>query len=340
MPGPWGAWHFPERRRNGTALTKSAVQSRFTCAPPPINTVENPRLCAKQRASWLLPRLSVNRSRGLFRSKSARKRSILALTPKDPASTDKAAKRQAAEQEVFLREVDDALRQDQVEGFYKNYGKAVLAVVVVGLAAFAGFLFWQHQQKTAREQAAEQLVQSIDSLQADKPEDARSQLNPLIEAGHGSNADLARLMQAGIALENKKPDDAVKLYRAVAQNADAPQPLRDLATVREVATRFDTMKPQDVIDRLKSLAAPGSAWFGVAGELVATAYMKQGKNDQAGQLLAAIAKDKTVSASLRSRAGQLAGVLGADSLEKVVDERGQPLDESDKEAETGADGNG
>ncbi|GGZ11996.1 tetratricopeptide repeat protein [Novosphingobium colocasiae] len=264
----------------------------------------------------------------------------MALTPTNPPSGDKAAQRQAAQQEVFLREVDDALRHDQVEGFYRTYGKAVIAAVVVGLAAFGGYLFWDHEQKKARDLNAEQLVQSIDAAQSSKFADAKAKLNPLIAEGTGGNAELARLLQAGIALELKRPDEAIKLYRTVSENADAPQPLRDLATVRQVAASFGTMKPQAVIDRLKPLAAPGNAWFGVAGELVAMAYLKQGNPDQAGQLLAAIAKDKSVSDSLRSRAGQLAGVLGADSLDDVVDERGQPLDETGPAGETGADKNG
>jgi hypothetical protein len=37
-----------------------------------------------------------------------------------------------------------------------------------------------------------------------------------------------------------------------------PSPLRDLATVRQVAL-FDTLKPEDIITRLKPLAVPGNA---------------------------------------------------------------------------------
>jgi len=42
------------------------------------------------------------------------------------------------------------------------------------------------------------------------------------------------------------------------------------------------------------------------------AMIKQGDRKQAGQLFAAIAKDKTVPDSIRDRAVQLAGSLGVD----------------------------
>lgn len=251
----------------------------------------------------------------------------MALPPeKSPPLNDKAAQRQAAQQEVFLREVDDALRQDQVEGFMKNYGKPVLAVIVLGLAAFAGWLYWQHHTHQQAEERSEAYVQALDSLQASNLDDAKSKLAPLAERkSSDANATSARLLLAGIALEQKREADAVKLYQQVAADEAAPQPLRDLATVREVSARFDAMKPQDVVSRLKPLAAPGNAWFGVAAEMVGMAYLKQGKTDQAGPLFAAIAKDENVDSGLRSRARQLAAVLGVDAVDDVVDESGEPI---------------
>jgi hypothetical protein len=77
------------------------------------------------------------------------------------------------------------------------------------------------------------------------------------------------------------------------------------------------MQPQQVVDRLQPLAKPGNPWFGSAGELMAFAYLKQGKQDLAGPLFAAIAKDEDVPRTLRSRSRQMAGLLGFDAVEDV-----------------------
>ncbi len=97
--------------------------------------------------------------------------------------------------------------------------------------------------------------------------------------------------------------------------ADLPGPLRDLALIRQTSLEFDSLKPQQVVDRLKPLAVEGAPWFGSAGELVAVAYMKMGKNDLAGPMFAAMAKDENVPQSIRSRARQMAGLLGIDAVE-------------------------
>lgn len=216
-----------------------------------------------------------------------------------------------------MREVDDALRQDQLQTFLMRYGKLVLAGVVVALLALAGFLYWQHREKNEAEAGSEQLVLALDDLDAGNPSAAQKKLTPLA-AGDGGTAIMAQFAKAGIALEQGKADDAARIYSAIAQDKATPAPLRDLATVREIAAGYDKLPPQTVVDRLSSLAQPGNPWFGVAGEMVGIAYLKQGKPKQAGPLLAKIAKDKTQPEALRGRVRQLAGQLGYDAIDDVV----------------------
>ncbi|MFC3213653.1 MULTISPECIES: tetratricopeptide repeat protein [Novosphingobium] len=252
----------------------------------------------------------------------------MALPPDTTSATNPAgAARNAAQQDVFLREVDDAVRQDQLESFMSRYGKPLLALILIALLAFGGWIYWSHRQTQEREQRSEAYVQAMDALQANNLDAAKAKLSPIASAS-GSDATVvsSRLMLAGIALQQDRKADALKIYREVAADEKAPQPLRDLATVRQVAADFDAMKPDDVVSRLKPMAAPGNPWFGPAAELVGMAYLKQGKDSQAGPLFSAIAKDEAVDNGLRSRARQLAATLGVDAVEDQVNEQGEPLD--------------
>lgn len=216
-----------------------------------------------------------------------------------------------------MREVDDALRQDQLEVFLRKYGKPLLAAIVVGLLAFAGYLYWQHRQSAAAAADAEQLVLALDDLDGGNTAEAQKKLAALAQ-GSGGNAAMAQFAQAGIALQAGRTDEAARLYAALAQNGDLAEPLRNVATVREVAAGFDKLPAQTVIDRLSGLAQPGNPWFGVAGEMVGIAYLKQDKPKQAGPLFVKIAKDTTQPEGLRARVRQLAGQLGYDAIDDVV----------------------
>ena len=250
---------------------------------------------------------------------SQQKAPALALRPERPENrSELLAKRQAAEQDVLLREVDDALRQDEMSGAFKRFGLPIAIGLVIGLVALGGYLWWDSSRKAQTAEHGEQLTLALDKIEGRQLGDGDKALAVLTGEAKDGSAAAAGLMRGGVALEQNKPAEAAKQFAAVAADADAPQPFRDLATIREVAVRFDALPPQQVVDRLKTLAVPGNPWFGNAGELVGIAYLKQNKPELAGPLFAAIAKDKTVSESLRGRARQLAGLLGADAIDDVA----------------------
>ena len=244
------------------------------------------------------------------------------LTPED-----KRARAQAAQEDVLLREVDDAVRQDQYAEAAKRFGKPALAAVVVVLALFAAYLFWTNRQQAAREKDSETFVSALDQVERGNLGSASSALDPLIKDGGDGAKAAAQMLKAGIAMEQSKPDEAARIYDTVAASGDAPQALRDLATIRGVTARYDKMKPADVVAKLKPLAVPGNPWFGPAGEIVAMAYLDQGKSAEAGALFGAIAKDKDTPETLKSRSRQMAGLLGVDAIDDVDTVLKQPAAE-------------
>ncbi len=230
---------------------------------------------------------------------------------------DKRARAQAAQDDVLLREVDDAVRQDQYAEAAQRYGRPLGIAVVLALALFAGYLFWDSRNDAGHEKDSESLVGALDQVERGNLASASTALDPLVADAADGQQVAAQLLKAGIAMEQSKPEEAARIYDTVAADGSAPQALRDLATIRAVTTRYDKMKPADVVARLKPLAIPGNAWFGPAGEVVAMAYLDQGRSAEAGALFAAISKDKNTSDTLRSRTRQMAGLLGVDAIDDV-----------------------
>ena len=242
----------------------------------------------------------------------------MALPPtNDPDRNNKLANRKAAEQDMLLREVDEAVRQDQTAQFAQRYGKLIIAGLIVALAAFGGWLWWDSRQEGKLETGSEELVIALDELEAGNRDAADEELAALAEDGAPAAAAGAAMLRAGILIEQGENAEAGKMLFAVADNDDAPEAYRNLATIRAVAATFDPMEPQQVIERLKPLATPGTPWFGSAGELLAMAYLKHCNNDLAGPLYASIAKDEDVPQTLRSRTRQMAGMLGYDAVVDV-----------------------
>ncbi len=218
----------------------------------------------------------------------------------------------ASPEDAFLREVDEEFRRSQLLGLWQRYGKLAIAVLVIGLGALAFWLYWQDRKEQAAGDAGAALTRAMEQLEVGEGARARPVLEAMTRDGPGAYAGLARMVLANDALAGGDKAKARGLYEAVASDTALPQPLRDAALVKAVRVGFDELRPGDVISRLKPLAVPGNAWFGVAGELVAVAYFNEGKPELAKPILIAIVKDEGISPSLRSRAAQLAIAAGVD----------------------------
>jgi hypothetical protein len=226
-------------------------------------------------------------------------RTHLAL-PTDPAQS-------------FVREVDENLRRDQARDFLKKNGPWIIGAILLFLAAIAGWLYWQDRQLKQAEAQTERLNTVMSQVGSGQVAGAEAQLAPLAEADSEGVSAAARLTRAALALQKSDRKTAVDQYRAVMTDEGLAKPYRDLATIRLTALEFDQMKPADVIARLKPLSVAGNPWFGSAGELTAMALLQLGRKDEAGRMFGAIAADKTVPETIRSRAVQIAGTLGIDA---------------------------
>lgn len=211
--------------------------------------------------------------------------------------------------EAFLREVDDELRRDQALTVWRRYGRIIIGVIVVALLAFAAFLFWQHRQEQAAGREGERLQQAYDALAANDTAAATQPLAALAASSRDGYRVLAAFTAADVALQKNDLKGAAAKFAAIAGDTSVAQPFRDLALIRQTSAEFDTLKPDVVVERLRTLAAANNPWVGSAGELVAAAYLRQGRRDLAGQVYARIAGNEDVPRSLRQRAVQMASVL-------------------------------
>lgn len=248
----------------------------------------------------------------------------MALTPTE---------KRAGSDEAFLREVDDAVRASDLTHFWTRYGRWMLAAIVAGLLAFGGWIIYHNQQQAKADRQSEEFVDAMDKLRAGQAKQGRDKLAQLAKAEQPGYRAMAQMVEANLLGEDGKTKEAIAIYTKVAKDSSLPQTFRDLALIRQTSAEFDTLPPQAVVDRLKPLATPGHAWFGSAGELTALAYMKMGKDNLAGPIFAKIAKQEGIPQSLRSRAQQMAGALGIDTVQ--VDDKTSAAKTADKSAAKG-----
>lgn len=218
----------------------------------------------------------------------------------------------------FVREVDENLRRDQIETFFRRNGKWIIGGVILFLAIVGSYFAWQSYSQKRASTESEQLSDAFDRVQDGNTKGATKALEGLSDSATDTTRASALLTRADVAAQNNDAKAAAALFKQVEDDSGLPQPYRDLALVRRTMVEYDSLKPDEVIARLANLAKPGEPFFGTAGEMTAMAMIAKGDKAGAGQLFAKLAADQQVPATIRDRAVQIAGSLGVDATASIT----------------------
>ena len=174
----------------------------------------------------------------------------------------------------LFREVDEEVRQEQLQKLWARYGNyivAICAAVVIAVAAFKGWQYWQIKQGEA---AAAAYGDAVRLESEGKRADADAALKSITQAGYARIAKLRRA--ANLALDGKT-DEAVALYDEVAADPGADAAARDLARIRAGYLLVDKLAPAALIARLGALDNDQGEWRGAAREIFALAAYRTGR---------------------------------------------------------------
>lgn len=208
--------------------------------------------------------------------------------------------------ESLFREVDEEVRQEQYKKLWKQYGNYFTAMAVAVVLLVAGFKGWQYWQVRQSETAARVFADGVKKLEEGKIADAEGAFGAIDHKGY---TRLANLRRAAALSKQGKPDEAVAAYDALANDQSVEQSIRDLARLRAGYILVDKLAPAELISRLGAFDNEQSFWRGPAREIFALSAYRTGDYIMADRYLNAIIADQGVALELRQRAQTLLDVL-------------------------------
>ncbi len=206
----------------------------------------------------------------------------------------------------LFREVDEEVRQEQFKKLWARYGNLVIGLallVIVGVAGYEGWRYWQQKQSEA---AGDSFFAAAGLAAEGKTEDALKGFEAISKTGF---VELAKLREAAALAAEGKAEDAVKIYDAIAADAAQSQSLRDLSRVRAAAVLADKAAFADIETRLKDLSAASSPWRHVAREIMAAVQFRLKDYKGADAQVQAILSDPETPPAARQRANAMAQLL-------------------------------
>lgn len=162
---------------------------------------------------------------------------------------------------------------DKLREFWTQYGKTIIAGVILGLVALAGWTGWQSWQAKKQTSAAIAFHQIEQLSAANQPEQAMEAARKLANSDQGSvYATLALMIGAREAMSQNDPAKAAIYLQDVMQHAKQPS-LAALAQLRLARVQWAQNKPDEALATLKAKPAPkayASMFTELTGDILAS----------------------------------------------------------------------
>jgi hypothetical protein len=209
----------------------------------------------------------------------------------------------------FLREVDEAVRQERYKKLWDQYGVYALglaALIVAGVAVYKGWAYWQERQAQAAGAKFSEALTMLDGADATKAKDV---IALLAEEGPPGYRVLARFQLAAAEAKAGDIDKAVADYDALASDSSVDEILRGHATLQAAALRLDKTDYAEIERRLKDLAEGDSAWRFSARELLGLSAYRLNDMREAEKQFGALVGDQGTPPNLRERADMMLALI-------------------------------
>lgn len=212
-----------------------------------------------------------------------------------------------AENDEFIREVDEDYRRDKVLEIWRRYSGVIIALAVLLVAGVAGWRYWQNQQRVAAETASIQFDEANRLAREGKTGEADKAFDALETQGPAGYRLLARF-RAAAETAKRDPGVGAAAFDQLAGDTGLGDGLRDLARLRAALLRLDGTEPDPALANLQGLAA-GTPFRHTAREMLGLSALKKGDFEEAGRWFDQIVADPDTPRSLRERIEVYAAIV-------------------------------
>jgi len=209
----------------------------------------------------------------------------------------------------IFEEVDEEVRRDKFSRYWAQYGKLIIAGLVLVIVGTAGYVGWKQYRLNQQIEYSAQFSAALAQIEAKKDAEAVSGLEILAKQAGGGYGILARFREATLKASTGDRDGAVAIYQAMANDGGVDSLYADLARLYAVMHQLDTGEPEALLKDLAPLLVETGAWRYSARELAALLALRMGDTEAARKEYTQLADDPKTPSGIRARAAEMLQAL-------------------------------
>ncbi|MCE3248066.1 MAG: rane protein [Geminicoccaceae bacterium] len=226
----------------------------------------------------------------------------------------------------FIREVDEAVRQDRWLRLWKQYGTYIAGGAIAIVIGTGAGVAWRNYQASERLEDARRYAGAEELLRQDRPAEAAAAFLELAEEAGGGYDVVARLRAAEAQIEAGEDAAAAASLDRLSESDDAAPVYRELGDLLALQQAFEGTDGSALSGRLAALTEANAPWRYSALELQALAQLRAGETEAARRTLETLLADPLTPANLSRRAAELMAALGG-PLETAADDAAAAQDD-------------
>lgn len=207
----------------------------------------------------------------------------------------------------IFREIEEDVRRDELEKLWKRYGDYVIAgaaALVIGVAAYK---LWQFYETKQALKASNSYIAAMQLSEGANNAEAALAFGQIVKSAPGGYAVTAKLAQADTLAVSGKPNDAVALYKTIADKDK--NELGAVARIRAAWVQADSASCGDQQTLLAPIDGPSSSWRFMAREILAYCDFRDGRMKQAEGEFDGLTHQSDAPTMLRQRAAAMVALI-------------------------------
>ena len=207
--------------------------------------------------------------------------------------------------DAFIREVDEDLRQKQLQNIWKKYGKFVIGVAIGIVVIVAGRAIYTNTVEGKYKEQAQAFSSAL------KLEGAAvsAALDQIIASDVDGYEIVATFKKAELALEAADKLGAIKVYDDFISGATVPQVYKDIANIQAAILELDSASVDTINGRLGLIANGETPFQFMAAELIALSELNAGDAEAAKTRFEGLIGNVDAPNSIKNRAEQYLSVI-------------------------------
>ena len=209
----------------------------------------------------------------------------------------------------LFREVDEAVRHDQLKSLWDKYGIWVVTGALLIIASVSGYKFWVYWTTEKAKEAGARFVGGITHVEDGNTGEAIDVFKSLADEGPRGYRTLSRFQLAALYAKDGKSAEAVKIYDQLASQSGIGDVQQGFARIQAATLKLDEASFDEMRKRLDALAVTGNPWRHSARELLGLSAYRTGDLSAAERFFTVMLSDQQTPANMRRRAEMMLSLM-------------------------------